>query len=311
MKMKPRLQTGFQPVLQSVHRIVWLAVLLAPAALAVSANAQTGAPPPWGNNQSPIDIRLSQQAAVPVFTNTGDLANPTPFTLRNTTGTNWCKDNKACQGTVDQRWGSLKAYAPEEGSPDGHAPEITFGGVVYGLKEFHFHYPAEHLLNGKLAPMEIHFVFHRHGVSDCSANEYVVVGQLIEQGAENAELQKIFGPDVKLPGPGESQPIGNVTVGRILVGFPAKTMSYRYAGSLTAPTEIPACGIPPSGPNVPNQLGTGYLPEVVSWVLLTHPLTMSPAQIARFEKLFPNGDARAPQKLNQRVMTGRDGPPIH
>jgi carbonic anhydrase len=297
-----------RPWLHAVRGVVWLGLLLAPVLLAAPSNAQNDPPPVWGNHQSPVNITLPHQAVVPILTNTGDLANPTPFTLKNTTGTNWCKDNKACQGTVDQRWGSLKAYAPEEGSPDGHAPEITFGGVVYGLKEFHFHYPAEHLLNGKLAPMEIHFVFHKHGASDCGASEYLVVGQLIVQGPENAELQKIFGPDVKLPGPGESQPIGNITVGHILRGFPDATRSYRYAGSLTAPAEIPACGIPPSGPDVPNQLATGYLPEVVSWVLLTHPLMMSPAQIARFEKLFPNGDARSPQKLNQKVMMGRDGP---
>jgi carbonic anhydrase len=286
-------------------RVLRLAVLLALVFAAGSAAAQ-GAPP-WGRNQSPVDITPPRESAVPVFTDTAGLEVTTAFTLKNTTGTNWCKrpGPDTCEGTVDQRWASLKAYAPEKPTPIGEAPQITFGGARYTLKEFHFHYPAEHLIKGQLDRMEIHFVFHKNGAAGCTAGEYLVVGQLIEQGSANEELEKIFGPGVPLPGPGQSYGPVSITVSNILRGFPATTSSYRYAGSLTAPAEIENC-IPPSGPRNPNQLGIGLLPEVVSWVLLTHPLTLSHEQIERFEALFPEGNSRAPQDLYQDVKMGPD-----
>lgn len=300
--MKMRLGTP------AVLCIVWLVVLPATALVGVAANAQKATPEGWGDRQSPIRITPPGMTVVPAFTDTGELRNAVVFTLKNTTGTDWCKGGVACSGTVDQRWGSLKAYAPDHAAGAERAPEITFNGERYTLKEFHFHSPSEHLVSGRLGEMEIHFVFHKHGTSDCSAGEYLVIGQLIEKSATgNAELEKIFGSEVKLPGPGESVQSAPIIVGRVLHGFPKDTSSYRYSGSLTAPAEIPSCGIPPVGPRMPNQLQTGHLPEVVSWVLLTKPLGMSAAQIGRFEKLFPNGDARSPQKIvSQKVTMGRD-----
>ncbi len=274
-------------------------LLLAVVLAAHAAGAQS-APPDWGKNQSPINISGHHPGPVPIFTDTTALGKATAFTLKNTTGTDWCKDSIACKGTVDQRWGSLKAYP-------GAALTITFNRAQYTLKEFHFHYPAEHLMRGQLARMEIHFVFHKNDAAHCSAGEYLVVGRLIEAGAANAELDKIFGTGIKLPGPHESIPIAPLIISRVLLDFPGGTSSYRYEGSLTAPAEIEGCGIPPSGPTIPNQLGTGFLPEVVSWVLVTTPMTMSAEQIGRFEAVFPNGDARAPQKIvQQNVMLGRD-----
>jgi carbonic anhydrase len=284
-------------------RILRLAALLVLVFASGSASAQ--GVPYWGKNQSPIDITPPRESVVPVFTDTAGLEVTTTFTLKNTTGINWCKDEVACNGKVDQRWGSLKAYAPEKPTPIGEAPQIDFGGARYTLKEFHFHYPAEHLIRGQLDRMEIHFVFHQNGAKGCTTGEYLVIGQLIKEGSANEELEKIFGPGVPLPGPGQSYGPVSITVSNILRGFPATTSSFRYAGSLTAPAEIENC-IPPSGPDNPNQLGTGLLPEVVSWVLLTRPLTMSREQIARFGALFPNGDARAPQNLYQDVMMGPD-----
>jgi carbonic anhydrase len=84
-------------------------------------------------------------------------------------------------------------------------------------------------------------------------------------------------------------------MGRVISGLAS---SYRYSGSLTAPAEL-GCDNPPGNPD--QQLASGYMPEVVSWVLLTRTIEMSKEQITRFQKLFPNGDARAPQALHQTV----------
>lgn len=80
--------------------------------------------------------------------------------------------------------------------------------------------------------------------------------------------------------------------------------SYRYPGSLTAhvnPEHLGGCPNPPGGET--QQLVSGQLPEVVSWVVLRQTIQMSEAQLARFHALFPNGDARGPQALKGRAIT--------
>lgn len=54
----------------------------------------------------------------------------------------------------------------------------------YGLKQFHFHSPSEHHLDGKVYPMEVHFVFQADGAyllpscyskqSRCTAARYLI-----------------------------------------------------------------------------------------------------------------------------------------
>jgi carbonic anhydrase len=41
------------------------------------------------------------------------------------------------------------------------------------LKQFHFHSPSEHHINGQVYPMEVHFVFQADGtflLSSCVSN---------------------------------------------------------------------------------------------------------------------------------------------
>jgi carbonic anhydrase len=267
---------------------------LALSLLAVSP-AQT--PSSYGNRQSPLNIVDTPSHPVhvdpraPRFGNIAALKEPANFTVKNTTGSHWCKGDE-CPGDVDQRWGSLKAYPT--------APvKITFGGESYSLVEFHFHAPAEHLVNSHLSAMEVHFVFAREGAVACSAGQLLVIGERIEPGAANSELNKIFGPDIPLPANYHDAPFdlkGFVPAG-VLRGLHA---SYRYAGSLTAPAPL-GCDDPPGNPI--QQLASGHLPEVVSWVLLPTAITMSREQIARFAALFPNGDARSPQPLREQKIT--------
>jgi carbonic anhydrase len=53
---------------------------------------------------------------------------------------------------------------------------ITVEGKKYQFKQFHFHYPAEHTLDNKTYPMEMHLV-HQEG----GTNNLVVLGIFIEQ----------------------------------------------------------------------------------------------------------------------------------
>jgi carbonic anhydrase len=117
-------------------------------------------------------------------------------------------------------------------------------------------------------------------------------------GRKNQELDKIFGPDVTLP-TSFSPPFQTVeiTISNVLSGLKD---SYRYAGSLTAPADL-GCRNPPGNPV--DQLASGFLPENVSRMLLEQTIQMSEQQSARYQALFPNGDARGPQALKGRSVT--------
>lgn len=276
-----------------LNRGACVALALASSLAIHPASAQGTPMTALGDRQSPVDILDSLVVVDPKasrFEDIRGLNEKVDFELKNTTGSKWCKEGVACKGVVDQRWGSLKAY------PDTDV-HIRFGGQSYKLKEFHFHAPAEHLVNGRLSEMEVHFVFAKDDALACSPGEFLVVGQRIVKGRENPELEKIFGPNVKLPTSYASapEPVKGFVIGRVISGL---TSSYRYSGSLTAPAEL-GCNDPPGNPD--QQLASGYMPEVVSWVLLTRTIEMSKEQIVRFQKLFPNGDARAPQSLHQTV----------
>ena len=62
----------------------------------------------------------------------------------------------------------------------------TVGGIPYKILQFHFHTPAEHPLQGREFPAELHFV-HRG-----PAGQLTVVGVLVEVGRENPILDNIW-----------------------------------------------------------------------------------------------------------------------
>jgi carbonic anhydrase len=300
-------------MLKRVHPIA-AARILATAFLSVLAMAAGVAN--GQRSQSPVNIvtkNVVADPALPAFEDARQLGRPYTFNLKNNVGSPWCSPSTAtCNGTVDKEWGSLKAYpvkqdtTPVKSPIDTHPdPHITFGGAGYVLKEFHFHTPSEHLIDGKEEAMEMHLVFQRDGLGPCDAGKYLVIGKRIKEGAANSELDKIFGPTVELPADYHSNPtpVPGFVIGRVLGDL---GQSYRYNGSLTAPANL---GCTPPG-NPVQQLADSYLPEVVYWVLLKGEITMSTAQIKRFKDLFVHtnehghqeGNSRPAQPLNGRVV---------
>lgn len=293
----------------AARRLLCIALVLAPVLAANVARAQNDSPASYGNHQSPIDIIDTHGSPVlpdptaPGFGNTSQLQSLLSFEFKNTSESPWCKNVPGCTGLADNRWGSLKAY-PIPATDPPSPPQIWFGNASYHLLEFHFHTPAEHLVNGKLTEMEVHFVFTKDEGQLCSSGGLLVIGQRITKGQRNPELDKIFGPNVTLQtsyptsGPPSSGPpytTVEIRISKVLSGLKD---SYRYAGSLTAPFYIASCDNPPGNPI--QQLASGHLPENVSWVLLERTIQMSEQQIARFQALFPNGDARGPQALKRQ-----------
>lgn len=136
---------------------------------------------------------------------------------------------------------------------------IAVDGRHYTLVEFHFHTPSEHTIEGQRFAAEAHFV---HGGGDAPA----VLAVMIEEGAENAALQKA------LPGSGGGGLQQQINPGALL---PESHAYYTYEGSLTTPP----------------------CTEGVRWFVLQEPLEASPAQI---QQLKGEGTNRPIQPLNGR-----------
>jgi carbonic anhydrase len=163
---------------------------------------------------------------------------------------------------------------------NGHTVQLNYApgssmsvqGEKYDLLQFHFHAPSEHTVDGKPYPMEAHFV-HKD-----SHGGLAVVGVLIEEGAANAALAEAWThlPAHETP----EQMIADVSVNASAV-LPADGRYHHYKGSLTTPP----CS------------------EGVRWFVLAEPISMSAAQIKKFEDAAgPN--ARPVQPLNARLLIG-------
>jgi len=145
---------------------------------------------------------------------------------------------------------------------------LTVGGRTYGMVQFHFHHPSEHLLRGERFSMEAHFV-HADG------NGLAVVGIFMTPGRSNAAFNKIVStmPATEEP-PAQADPA--IVPNELL---PSKRGCYRYKGSLT----IPPCN------------------ETVDWLVFDEPIEVAPTDIERFAKLYPM-NARPIQPRNRRFI---------
>ncbi|MGH3350156.1 MAG: carbonic anhydrase family protein [Nocardioides sp.] len=149
------------------------------------------------------------------------------------------------------------------------AGSLTVSGVTYGLAQFHWHTPSEHLLSARDYPIEMHFV-HQD-----AAGHTLVVGVWVGPGPVNPTLGRLY--DHLVSECSTDDEVGHIDVGALL---PRRHTSYRYDGPLT----------------------TAPYTEGVQWVMLTDPITASPRQIDRFRTMFPTGNRREVQDINDRVV---------
>lgn len=125
---------------------------------------------------------------------------------------------------------------------------LTLDGVVYELKQFHFHTPSEHRVNGRGYDMELHLV---HAAPD---GTLAVIGVFLKRGPTSKALAPVL---ASLP--------NEVNVHEEVQSFnpaaflPPSRDHYRYVGSLTTP----ACT------------------EGVKWIVMAQPMTVSDEDMAR------------------------------
>lgn len=150
----------------------------------------------------------------------------------------------------------------------GDGDSVVFAGETYRLKQFHFHTPSEHTLDGKRYPLEIHFV------NQSEDGRIAVVGVLVEQGAENRAVAELFDG---LPAPdGRTELHKEIDLTGVL---PVNRHALLYTGSLTTPP----------------------CTEGVHWIVFAQPVDMSAAQIRAFQRLYPDNH-RPLQQPNGREI---------
>ena len=174
--------------------------------------------------------------------------------------------------SVETNYGSSMATAINK----GYTVQVDFkpgqmmstSGMEFKLLQFHMHTPSEHVISGEPYPLVSHFV---HANDD---GALAVLGVMFEEGASNAELQKVIDA---LSGGTKEAP---VTLDNSKL-IPSDLSAYRYMGSLTTPP----CS------------------EGVNWHVAKTPLTASKMQIEALEG-FMGMTARPVQDLNNRLLLG-------
>lgn len=164
---------------------------------------------------------------------------------------------------------------------NGHTIEVEYhegSSVLYNAKtyhvlQFHFHAGSEHTINGEQYPMELHIV-HR----DANSGNLLVIGVLLAEGEEdNAAYADIFANLPAEEGEPNEETELMVNVADLLPENP--DAFYTYEGSLTTPP----CS------------------EIVRWIVMEQPVTLSSGQLDAFYAIYPN-NFRPTQPLNGRDL---------
>ena len=146
---------------------------------------------------------------------------------------------------------------------------ITVQNRMFELQQFHFHRPSEERINGKAFEMVVHLV-HRD-----AEGRLAVLALLLERGAPQATIQTVWN-NLPLEKFETMQPTILLDPAEML---PARRDYYTYMGSMTSPP----CS------------------EGVLWLVMKQPVQASPAQMARFSRLYPL-NARPIQPANGRII---------
>ncbi|MGP3696079.1 carbonic anhydrase [Rhodobacter sp. NSM] len=192
-----------------------------------------------GHEQSPIDLKGAVTAATSV------------------PALDW---NADADWTVSNNGHTVQASASNGGS-------MVIDGKTYELLQFHLHTPSEHAIDGKRAPMEVHFV---HKAAD---GALAVIGVMMGAGGANEALDKVVAAAPAHAGEAHLGPIDFVSL------LPSDRSFFRYQGSLTTPP----CS------------------ETVLWTVMQSQVAVSDEAISAFSRLFEM-NARPLQETHRRFI---------
>lgn len=154
--------------------------------------------------------------------------------------------------------------------------DVGSGGTLivesrpFTLEQFHFHAPSEHVIDGKHADCEIHFVTR-------SRDQYAAVGILIVEGDPATGS---LGSIIEALGTVASGTTTAIDLG-VLAAL-GHTPTLRYEGSLTMPP----------------------FTEGVVWLIEAHPMTASPEQIASLQARYSGNNHPLQPRKGVTVLVG-------
>jgi len=174
----------------------------------------------------------------------------------------------------------------------GHTIELEFkegstcivNGKDYASKQFHFHTPSEHLVDGITFPMEMHIVNVLNDSANANKPSYLVMAVLFRIGAENKFLKEFLDKVPTKDGEKNTLQTGVAKLDDLLSQFTNNDIKsyYTYNGSLTTPP----------------------FTESVQWVIMKHIVEASEDQVMTIEKMEGN-NARHVQAINDRKVYSR------
>jgi len=147
---------------------------------------------------------------------------------------------------------------------------ILVDGAEFELKQFHFHAPSEHQINGQSFPMEGHFVHADQ------AGHLAVIAVMYQEGTANETLEKLWKQIPRQAG----EKFAVLATVNALDLLPKDKAYYRVNGSLTTPP----CS------------------EGVWWFVMKDSVMVSKAQIEEFKSVMPHPNNRPLQKRNARPV---------
>jgi len=172
----------------------------------------------------------------------------------------------------------------------GHTIQVDFndgsttiaGGKTYQTKQFHFHTPSEHMIDGITYPMEMHIVNVLKDSNEKNNPQYLVIGLLFKMGRENKFIKEFLNA---IPSDEKKDTLTGLVVFEDLFDpIPRNEFKsyYHYKGSLTTPPYS----------------------ETVNWMIRKYILEASPEQIYTIEKMEGN-NARHIHALFSRKVSNQ------
>lgn len=148
---------------------------------------------------------------------------------------------------------------------------VLLNGKRFELRQFHFHSPSEHTINGHAESAELHLVHQNE------AGELAVIAVLLHRDKDDDSTAYLpISQNLPLKA-GDKVRTGKTINAEALL--PLRTTTYRYSGSLTTPP----CS------------------ESVDWWVMSEPVSMSAEQLAQYEQLLDHNN-RPLQDVNTRSL---------
>jgi carbonic anhydrase len=148
--------------------------------------------------------------------------------------------------------------------------EFRLDDDIFVLRQYHFHAPGENLIDGQRYPLEAHFVHTNQ------QGEIAVIAVMFTIGPENSALKPIID---NIP-PEKGLEIAVKQRFDLAPLFPAKRHYYRFSGSLTTPP----------------------CTEGLRWLVMKDTVTLSRAQLSKFQQALGHSNNRPVQPLNGRII---------